>query len=128
MALAGESVTRWRNEAMDTSKTNQSFQFRQNIPAYRMADRAEWENQKGVCPLCIGRVKEAYVRRAIAAVAKDYGTIDRDKAIAVQVKLDSVCTAVQFACDLPDDDLVFFDPSDEQFWVFPPGVEDQAVE
>ena len=79
--------------------------------------------QKGICPFCIGRVGESYVTRALAAVAKDYGTIDRDQAIAAQVKLDSVCTAVQFTCDLPDDHLVFFDPSDEQFWVFPSGIE-----
>ena len=128
LKLAGESVTRWRQRDMiNMSKTNQSFQFRHNIPAYRMPDRAEWESHKGVCPFCIGRVRESYVRRALAAVAKDYATIDRDEAIAAEVKLESVCTAVQFACDLPDGYLVFFDPSDEQFWVFPPGVEDQAV-
>jgi hypothetical protein len=112
---------------MNTSKTNQSFQFRHNIPAYRMPDRAEWESHRGVRPFCIGRVEEPYVTRARAAVAKDYATFDRDKAIAANVALEFVCTAVQFGCELPDDYLVFFDPSNEQFWVFPPGVEDQAV-
>jgi hypothetical protein len=92
-----------------------------------MPDRATWENNKGVRPFCVGRVREANVRRALAAVAKDYATIDYDEAIAVEVKLESVCTRVQFACDLPDDYLVFFDPSGEEFWVFPPGVEDQTV-
>jgi hypothetical protein len=127
MKLPDESVTRCRKTSMNTSKTNQSFEFRHNIPVYRMPDRAKWENNKGVCPFCICRVRESYVRRALAAVAKDYATIDRDEAIAAEVKLESVCTTVQFACDLPYDYLVFFDPSEEQFWVFPPGVQDQAV-
>jgi hypothetical protein len=112
---------------MNRSKTDQSFQFRHNIPVYRMPDRAEWENHKGVCPFCMGRVGESYVTRALAAVAKDYATIDRDKALAANAALGFVCTAVQFACDLPDDYLVFFDPSQEQFWIFPSGVEDQAM-
>ena len=88
-----------------------------------MPDRAQWENDKGVQPFCIGRVREAYVSRALAAVAKDYAAIEHDKAIAAQVKLEAVCTRVQFDCDLSDDYLVCFDPFDEQFWVFPPGIE-----
>lgn len=112
---------------MNTSKTNQPFQFRHNIPVYRIPDCAKWEDDKGVCPFCIGRVREAYVRCALAAVAKDYATIGRDEAIAGEAKLESVCTRVQFDCDLRDDYLVFFDPSDEQFWVFPPGVGNQTM-
>jgi hypothetical protein len=96
--------------------------FRDNIPAYSgPPDRDVWEQQHGVKPYSLGRVREAYVSRALAAIRKDYSTIERNEAIGTQVSLESVCERVQADLELPEESLVFFDPTDKQFWVYPEG-------
>ncbi len=93
--------------------------FRDNIPAYQPPDRLAWEQKHRVKPYSIGRVREAYVSRALAAIRKDYSTIERKTAISTQVDLDAVCERVHTDSNLSEHDLVFFDPAGEEFWVYP---------
>ena len=94
-------------------------EFRGDIPAYKPPDRAAWEQEHGVKPYSLGRVREAYVSRALAAIRNDYSAIERGQAIGSEVSLDRVCERVHTDSNLPDDSVVFFDPSGEQFWVYP---------
>lgn len=93
--------------------------FRDNIPSYRPPDKTAWEQEHGAKPYPVGRVRDAYVGRALAAIRKDYSTIERDETINTQVALDAVHDRVHADLQLPESSLVFFDPSDEQFWVYP---------
>jgi hypothetical protein len=97
----------------------QRLEFRGDIPAYRPPDRAAWDHEHGVKSYSLGRVREAYVSRALAAIRKDYSAIERDEAITSEVLLDAVCERVHADSNLREDSIVFFDPSDEQFWVYP---------
>ena len=64
-------------------------------------------------------MREAYVSRALAAIRKDYSTIEREATINTQVALDAVCDRLHADSQLPESSLVFFDATDEQFWVYP---------
>ena len=95
-------------------------ELRDNIPAYSgPPDRAAWAAEHGAAPYPIGRVREAYVSRALAAIRKDYSTIEREATINTQFALDAVCDRVHADSQLPESSLVFFDATDEQFWVYP---------
>jgi len=93
--------------------------FRDNIPPYQLPDRLAWERQHGVKPYSIGPVRNAYVSRALAAIRKDYSTIERKITISTQVALDAVCQRVHADSNLSEHDLVFFDPTEKEFWVYP---------
>jgi hypothetical protein len=94
------------------------MEFRDNIPGYQPPDRSAWEQQHGVAPYSHGRVRDAYVTRALAAIRKDYSSIEADPVISSQVALDHVCQRVHADSNLPEEDSVFFDPSGEEFWVY----------
>jgi hypothetical protein len=94
--------------------------FRDNIPGYSgPPDREAWEQKHGAKPYSVGRVREAHVSRALTAIRKDYSTIDRDQTIGTQVSLESVCERIKADLDVQEESLVFFDPADEQFWIYP---------
>jgi hypothetical protein len=95
------------------------MEFRDKIPAYKPPDRAAWERKHGVAPYSLGRVHQKYVNRALRAIRRDYSTIEAKEAIAADVSLEFVCDSVRDGCDVPESSVVFFDPADEQFWVYP---------
>lgn len=116
-------------------------QFRSAIPVYRAPDRAAWkEKHRGGGDKGSGRsagereprepyeldsetIPNKFFTRARAALSRDESTLGFDKAIAAQTALDDVHmgVAVQQAemGAMGADDLVFFDPQTDSFWVYP---------
>jgi hypothetical protein len=94
--------------------------FRNNIPAYSgPPDRVAWTTKHGTAPYSLGRVRDAYVSRALGAIRRDHSSIEFDGAIDAQVRMDEICQRVQAETELPETTVVFFDPADESFWAYP---------
>lgn len=99
----------------------QANNLRSDVPAIPPPpDRAQWEKEHGkpyrVPPF---RRQSRFNRQARACLARDYGTIERDKAIDQQVRLDAVCERVKTSAQVREQDEVFFDLKDGNFWVYP---------
>ncbi len=102
--------------------------FRHNIPAYSdPPDRAAWTTKHGTVPYSLGRVRDAYVSRALAAIRRDYSSIEFDGAINAQVRMDEVCQRVHADGELPERTLVFFDATDETFWAYEANEQDRKI-
>ena len=96
--------------------------LRGDVPVYRPPDRKEWARTKGAAEpyrLDLGDSGRKYISRAKGALARDFGTLSFDKAIAAQTNMDIVCLTVRGLMVLPEEDLVFFDSEEDCFWVYP---------
>jgi hypothetical protein len=117
---------------MGRQSTAQRTGLRSDVPTIPPPpDRAQWEAEHREKPWSVGqRTHRAgqqlrlrvLTLRARRCIERDLATIDRQKAISEQVKLDHICERVKVAFQIPNGDHVFFDPSDNQFWVYPESV------
>jgi hypothetical protein len=100
-------------------------QFRADVPAIPpVPDRARWEAEHRVKPSPIGNgTRRAWLawkaHQARRCIERDLATIDRSHAIVEQVKLEHICERVKVAFAIQQPDHVFYDPSDNRFWVYP---------
>lgn len=101
--------------------------LRHDVPAIAPPpDRKKWERKHGVKPYPVVALSNVIqfntlTKQARAAIDRDAGTIERDKAIGEQVTLEHVCERVKVEAAVPNGDHVFFDPSDNRFWIYPEG-------
>ena len=100
--------------------------FRGDVPTIPPPpDRAQWEaeHREKPSPILGSGTRQVWLtwkaHQARRCIERDAATIDRDKAISEQVKLDHICERVKVAFQIPNGDHVFFDPSDNRFWVYP---------
>ena len=114
---------------MGRQSTAQRTGLRSDVPTIPPPpDRAQWEADHRVKPSPIlgNGTRQVWLawkaHQARRCIERDSATIDRQKAIGEQVKLDHVCERVKVAFQIPNGDHVFFDPSDNQFWVYPESV------
>lgn len=107
--------------------------LRGDVPAIAPPpDRARWEAEHGYEPWPLSDVSRTLrfldklrvarmIGRARACIRRDLATLDRIKAIRESVKLEHICERVKTAHHIEHAE-VFFDPSDNQFWVYPHGA------
>lgn len=91
---------------------------------YRVPDRAAWKQRKGVdaypfkpaSPEAALRLS-AFAEIARQYVSRDWSTMSAEESHGIRADLDILHD--QVAGELGTDSLVFFDPDDGQFWVYP---------
>lgn len=100
--------------------------FRSTVPTYQPPDRDAWARshappyRAALAGIALSsELEHKYASRARAAVALDSSTLSFDEAVKAQTRLDTVCLTVKHVLGLSEDDLVFFDPADDCFWVYP---------
>jgi hypothetical protein len=96
--------------------------FRGSVPLYSPPDRAAWIAAGHDVPRTIDAdLPPKFASRARAALALDAVTLDFEAAVRAQTTLDAVCDAVKYLPEsyAADDDLVYFDPEDGRFWIYP---------
>jgi hypothetical protein len=91
---------------------------------YKAPDRVAWEKKWGVAPFVAKPTAEKdanwlamRAKEAREYIQRDWSTLAAEETHGHHADLDFIHDAV--ASMLGTDDLVFFDPDDGQFWVYP---------
>lgn len=87
-------------------------------PSYAMPSREVHETRTGLKPIELHADRKFY-GQAKAAIQSDLGTIRQLGAASAWATLDAVCESVHHEADLPLEDIVFYDPELDRFWIFP---------
>jgi hypothetical protein len=91
---------------------------------YRTPDRAEWEARNGVEPFIAKPANQKIAERlaldaetARRYIQRDWSTMSAEESFRHRANLDLLLDEV--AAQLGTDSLVYFDPDDGQFWIYP---------
>jgi hypothetical protein len=134
------NLMRPRASGSSQRRNPSTAQLRTDVPAIpNPPDRAEWEREHGAKPyqldgshLPISSVTRfklwSFQGQARAAIERDRSTIERAAAIGEQVTLEHVCERVKTECHVPNGDHVFFDSTDNRFWVYPEKFTTESAE
>src|SRR5688572_8947780 len=101
-----------------------SATFRTTAPR-QLPDKAKWAAEhpgaKPPYPIDDATIPRKFITRAAGAHRVDASTIDMDKAINADIRIEEACEAVSFHLfpDELDPPEVFFDPATSKFWAFP---------
>jgi hypothetical protein len=91
---------------------------------YRAPDRAAWKQRKGVdaFPAPDSARLEGYAEIARGYVDQDWASLSADECHGIHADLDILHD--QVSAELGTDSIVFFNPDDGQFWVYPDPEQD----
>jgi len=67
----------------------------------------------------VRRLHPKFVTRAKGAIARDWNTLSFEQAIVAHEQLDAIGLRLAAEFDLPESSTVFFDSTDDSFWVYP---------
>jgi hypothetical protein len=96
---------------------------------YRAPDREAWKAQHGVEPYIAkptaqldAELLAVLAKQASGYVSRDWSTMSAEESFRIRGNLDVVLDEV--AARLGTDSLVYFDPGDGEFWVYPDPEQD----
>ena len=99
--------------------------FRGDVPVYAAPDRTAWQQRHPdrPAPFPLEDVPDKFTSRAQAALRIDESAITTEKVLASRTRLDAICDDVKFRdtarSAVKEEDEVFFDPTDNRFWLYP---------